>query len=72
MSDDKKIETWWLEFQGHHANQAYYKSGITSPEYLRSLPQRGLDRIVAYVMMMVKIVGNGAKWVQPTRQSINV
>jgi hypothetical protein len=21
------------EFQGHHTNQAYYKSGITSPEY---------------------------------------
>jgi hypothetical protein len=21
------------EFQGHHTSQAYYKSGITSPEY---------------------------------------
>jgi hypothetical protein len=21
------------EFQGHHANQAYYESGIISPEY---------------------------------------
>jgi hypothetical protein len=68
----KKIETWWLEFQGHDTNQACHKSGIMPPEYLRSMPQRGLDRIVAYVMMMVKIVGNGAKWVQPTRQSIDV
>jgi len=25
---------WYMpsEFQGHHTNQAYYKSGITSPE----------------------------------------
>jgi len=22
-----------MEFQGHHTNQAYYKSGIMSPEY---------------------------------------
>jgi len=21
------------QFEGHHANQAYYKSGIMSPEY---------------------------------------
>jgi len=26
------------EFQGHHTNQAYYKSGIVSSEYLSSLP----------------------------------
>ncbi len=42
------------------------KSGIMSPEYLCSEPEQGLDGIVAYVIIMVKIVGNGAKWVQPT------
>jgi hypothetical protein len=25
------------EFQGHHTNQAYYKSGIMSPEYHQEL-----------------------------------
>jgi hypothetical protein len=47
-------------------DQACYKSGIISPEYLFSEPEQGLDGIVAYVIIMVKIVGNGAKWVQPT------
>jgi len=46
-------------------DQACCKSGIISPDYLCSEPTR-LDRIVAYVMIMVGIVGNGAKWVQPT------
>jgi hypothetical protein len=41
-------------------------TGGTPPEYLCSEPAQGLDGIVAYVIIMVKIVGNGAKWVQPT------
>jgi len=31
MSDEKKVKT--SEFQGHHTNQACYKSGIMSPGY---------------------------------------
>jgi len=27
-----------MKFQGHHTNQAYYKSGITSPQYLSYFP----------------------------------
>jgi hypothetical protein len=61
MSDGEKVKAW--EFQGRHANQAYYKSGIMPPEYLRSEPAQGLDRIVAYAIITVKIVGNAAKWV---------
>jgi len=37
------------EFQGHHTNQAYYKSGIMSPEYrqLRELkPEKSGKEIV--------------------------
>ena len=32
MSGDRKVKTYG-EFQGHHTNQAYYKSGIMSPAY---------------------------------------
>jgi hypothetical protein len=34
-----------------------------SPEYLCNEPAQGLDGIVACVIIMMKIVGNGAKWV---------
>jgi hypothetical protein len=27
------VGTQPIEFQGHHTSQAYYKSGIMSPEY---------------------------------------
>jgi len=54
------------EFQAHHTNQACYKLGIILPKYLCSEPAQGLDGIVTYVIIMVKIVGNGAKWVEPT------
>jgi len=27
----------FCEFQGHHANQAYYKLGIMPPEYQRGI-----------------------------------
>jgi hypothetical protein len=60
------------KFQGHHTTQAYYKSEIMPPEYLCGQLPNGLDRIVAYVIIMVRIVGNGAKWVQPTLQLIKV
>jgi len=48
---------------GYNSNQACYKSGIMSPEYLSSEPEQGLDGIVACVIIMVNAVGNGAKWV---------
>ena len=32
MSGDRKVKTY-DEFQGHHTNQACYKSGAISPEY---------------------------------------
>jgi hypothetical protein len=63
MSDDKKVKTW--KFQGHHTGQTYYKSGIISPDYLCGEPTQRLDRIVAYVMIIVKIVGNGANGRDP-------
>ena len=28
-----EVDIGCLHFQGHHTNQAYYKSGIMSPEY---------------------------------------
>jgi len=47
-------------------NQEYCKPRTMSREYLCSLLLQGLDRIVAYAIMTVKTVGNGAKWVGPT------
>jgi len=35
MKEYRSIKLAHSEFQGHHANQAYYKSGIISPEYFR-------------------------------------
>ena len=32
------------EFQGHHTNQAYYKSGIISPEYHRAIESKSACR----------------------------
>ena len=40
-----------------------FYSGIIFPEYLLSEREQGLDGILAYVIVVAKIVGNGAKWV---------
>ena len=31
------VQPRWVESQGHHTNQAYYKLGIISPEYRQKL-----------------------------------
>jgi hypothetical protein len=44
-----------LEFQGHHTNQAYYKSGIMPPGYhciLSIVQNSGLSNLVALFLFV--------------------
>jgi hypothetical protein len=47
-----------MRIPGAPCQLAHCKSGVMHPDYLCGEPTQRLDRIVAYVMIIVKIVGN--------------